>query len=496
MHIKSLITLLIVSLGATSAFAKNYYVKPGGSDSNDGLSHATAWKSVSKVNSFGFNTGDDVYFLSGGKWMNQQLNVDWSGTTSNRAVIGAYYMNSGNEIVGVPAGTKKPTFDENWPASGATITTADYYSGLIDVRGDHVTVQDVRISNSIKNGVVLQKPYNNIIVDGIETDVTAATGVRTYGANSIIRNSTIVRAASGHGLKYWKGTWPACVYIVAKENNIVENNRIYDCYGEGIGVYRKGANNNIIRNNTVIGAKAVGIYIDQGSYNIVENNIVAGTSDSKYWKKSTSVGPGLGVNTENIGSNGGEAIGNIFRNNLIAYSSTCLWVGAQTGRDVALRSGVEFIGNTCVGADYAISAAAAGDRVDKVTVKNNIFHQITNPDSCQVNDANAYTFNNNVWPTRQSNSICQGNNDAIGDPKLNKTKGWRALNVGNMPSEKDFTPAFDSISKSLGAKIINLTEDFKREKRPDTPSAGAIEVSPISILLSTPSGISFQVLSN
>ncbi len=45
-----------------------YYVSNNGSDSNNGMSAETAWKTLSKVNSFEFNLGDAVLFERGGLW--------------------------------------------------------------------------------------------------------------------------------------------------------------------------------------------------------------------------------------------------------------------------------------------------------------------------------------------------------------------------------------------------------------------------------------------
>lgn len=45
-----------------------YYVSATGNDLNDGLSPETAWKTVTKVNSFKFNSGDGVFFKRSDSW--------------------------------------------------------------------------------------------------------------------------------------------------------------------------------------------------------------------------------------------------------------------------------------------------------------------------------------------------------------------------------------------------------------------------------------------
>jgi hypothetical protein len=55
-----MILLWSVSIGTASA--ETYYVRNGGDDGADGLSHETAWKTLAKVNGFFFHEGDDLYF--------------------------------------------------------------------------------------------------------------------------------------------------------------------------------------------------------------------------------------------------------------------------------------------------------------------------------------------------------------------------------------------------------------------------------------------------
>ena len=57
--------LILSILISTNIQAKNYYVSSGGNNSNDGLTEATAWQTIAKVNSFIFGWGDFVLFKRG-----------------------------------------------------------------------------------------------------------------------------------------------------------------------------------------------------------------------------------------------------------------------------------------------------------------------------------------------------------------------------------------------------------------------------------------------
>lgn len=64
--------MLLAFINIAKSFAGHYYVDNAGSDSNDGLSPAAAWRTISKVNGFTFSSGDTISFKCGGSW-NEKL---------------------------------------------------------------------------------------------------------------------------------------------------------------------------------------------------------------------------------------------------------------------------------------------------------------------------------------------------------------------------------------------------------------------------------------
>ncbi|MFZ4726083.1 MAG: hypothetical protein ACOYMD_11625, partial [Paludibacter sp.] len=58
--------LMLIILSVHSGFAINYYVdSQNGSDSNNGKTQLTAWKTITKVSSIYFSGGDSVLFMRG-----------------------------------------------------------------------------------------------------------------------------------------------------------------------------------------------------------------------------------------------------------------------------------------------------------------------------------------------------------------------------------------------------------------------------------------------
>ncbi len=86
-----LIFIVLVGLGFVSfVSATDYYVNATtGSDASNGLTPATAWKTISEVNGESFSPGDNVYFERGETWR-EQLTVPSSGNSTDQITFGAY----------------------------------------------------------------------------------------------------------------------------------------------------------------------------------------------------------------------------------------------------------------------------------------------------------------------------------------------------------------------------------------------------------------------
>ena len=80
---------LIILVFSLQIYATNYYVKNDGNDAADGLSDATAWKTLAKVNSSKFQPGDNIYFKRGDVW-DSYVWIKTSGTAEAPITIGAY----------------------------------------------------------------------------------------------------------------------------------------------------------------------------------------------------------------------------------------------------------------------------------------------------------------------------------------------------------------------------------------------------------------------
>jgi len=90
---KALVLVIVASvmwISSAEVCAVNYYVDAtGGDDNNNGRSDATAWKTISKVNSFNFQPGDAILFKKGETWR-EQVTISSSGSEGNPIIYSSY----------------------------------------------------------------------------------------------------------------------------------------------------------------------------------------------------------------------------------------------------------------------------------------------------------------------------------------------------------------------------------------------------------------------
>jgi len=476
-HLLFLLLILPLTSNATT-----YYVKSSGTDPSDcsgGKTHATAWKSLSKVNSCVKKVGADVYFLAGDSW-NGQLIVDWSGESlSNYAIIGSYYLKNGSVAIGVPSGTKKPTFIGGYnlsrPARGNMPVSED--AGLIDIKANYVRISNMRVEKSSGIGIKLQRDFHHALIEKSEVYISAAGSILfSWGThNNIMRNNDVSRCEQA----WYDGLashWQVCNGAIGSRYNIIEKNYVHESWGEGIVAYGAGANNNIIRDNVIAAVRSGNIYIDNGQNNIVERNIIVGDPTGKFHRQDGYTANALAVSVEDypITTN---AIGNIFRNNVIANSHTCIRMGMEPGARANNRKvGAKFIGNTCVGVHWFVRINVPNANLQEALLKNNIFYDpdTLNSDtefSC-LSTATNVNANHNFWESEEDiKPECRGYNDRYGNPYLKKSSGWRNTGPNNIPSITDFEPdtsTHSDIATPIRTGVATRSTAFTSNQFPQT----------------------------
>lgn len=429
---RSVLVLCLVALSllaASAADAATYYVRVGGNDAADGRSHATAWATLSKVNNQTFATSDIVLFHEGDTFSGV-LTVDWGGTSTQPAIVGAYFINaSGVATRGYSVG--RPVID------GGNTLPSGHYDALLRVRANRVRVENIKVVNS-----------NGRSIDVVDSDSSAVVGCSTDGAyNSaifslratkpLVENNIVAHAGKGQKVG---APWGGAIEMDQTSGAVLRKNIVTEVYGEGLN--SNGSSGTIIEENYVYAVRAVGIYLDASPDATVRRNVVLGTTNSEYWRTSNSVGGGIVLNNESYHYQGSNPLpptvltqrAKVY-GNLVAFTSSGIAIWGEFS--LSSFDGVLIFNNTLV------------DNNTQVTMQQN-----PKPGARFINNIllSLSTGTRDVSGTDLGGMIAKNNYFSMGNPgggyvssgnrftglKLAKMTGWRSVSSREQITWKDF----------------------------------------------------------
>ncbi len=176
--------LLAATLSTADVAAETFYVRNGGDDGANGLSHDTAWETLAKVNATKLAPGDRILFLEGNSWSGQ-LRVSQSGTAGQPIIIGAYHLENGLPVRGVE--THRPTLD------GMDAVPAQY-DGLVRVRGDYVRVENLAVVGSAGRGIQFEDAAHATVIDCTATN-SYKSGIKLLRSDHGLAQGNLVTRA-------------------------------------------------------------------------------------------------------------------------------------------------------------------------------------------------------------------------------------------------------------------------------------------------------------
>lgn len=388
---KLLRVIIVLLFLASPAWAATYHIDPTAGDGGDGsfASPFNEWSDLPAMSS-----GDDVYFKCATTITpNAQFVVDWTGTSGDQVVIGAYY-DDGGAVYGVSG--SRPTID----GDGYYELGTDYYGAQIKVAGvDYVEVRDLHIYQAGGIGIELEGDYTDFpehcVVDNCDVEGAARQGISCsrapYNYNQITDND-VSGAGYGWASGLTDGTWPVAISIshCPHSYTTISGNYVHENYGEGIGVWRAEAaaaddsGYATIEDNLIWNNRRVDIYIDGTQYNTVRRNICLGAgtsyvsgwppggfastvSDSRYWNHY-----GIWINSEVYAASVSPAHGNVIYNNLVAghYAG----IGIDTEDTSGELEDVLLYSNTVIdnATNFSIGSRIGSATTSGVEFKNNI----------------------------------------------------------------------------------------------------------------------------
>lgn len=250
-----------------------YYVKNGGNDNADGLSDATAWATIAKVNSFNFSAGDTVLFRRGHTWRELTSLIPKSGTSASPIIYSAYGTGNKPRILG----SKQENSTSDWTNIGTNLwrnTDSNFnnsnggvgnlifngeaiigwkvYSSsdltaqgrfYYDLTNQHLTLYSTSNPASYytniecalgKDAVRLWNSQDNVIIENLDFRYWGAHGISAGGGNSNITIRDCHFRYIGGG-DFDGGSYGNAVQFWASYNNIlVERNTFYQIYDAAI----------------------------------------------------------------------------------------------------------------------------------------------------------------------------------------------------------------------------------------------------------------------
>src|SRR5688572_12756593 len=275
---------------ATNCWAATYYVKNDGSDRASGTSDATAWATLERVNRQTFAPGDKVLFREGDRWQGR-LAVDWSGTASAYATVGAYHVENGKTVEGFR--DQRPVIEGagRYPPGGI-------YDALIIVNThDYVRIENLEVRNSEGRGIAFRRSNYadvvNVVVDGAYVDgIHFLDSAHGSVSRSLVTHAGLVFPRDGR-----KHPWAAAITFTDSDSGRVVDTTVAETYGEGINT-NGGSKGTLIEGNRLFAVRAVGIYADAAPNTTIRRNLVVGTANREFWRDEDSVGAGIAINNE------------------------------------------------------------------------------------------------------------------------------------------------------------------------------------------------------
>jgi len=273
----SLTLLLIFALCAPAFAGTAYYADLSDSGSTNQGTFAEPFNTIATINAQSFSTGDDLYFKAGTEaTLTATLDLDWSGTSGDRVIIGGYWDDGGSPNTDM-TGKTRPVLSGN----GHTFPTGEYQA-LVEGNGiDYVTIQDIKVSESYSYGIVIQGhssrgTSDNCIIQRCYSYHCGKGGFNFFTVSSHgygVKDSYIQYNTSEYDdyPDIISGTVSGITVSASfldetTENIVVRHNKVFKST-EGIGIY-KTANDVIVEYNVVRDCGTYFLYAAGGSHDI------------------------------------------------------------------------------------------------------------------------------------------------------------------------------------------------------------------------------------
>ena len=453
-----------------------YYVKTGGNDLAAGTSDATAWATLSKVNSVTFNPGDRILFRRGDTFRGSLYQTE-NGTANNWIYYGAYGTGAKPKILG----SKDLSATGDWENHSGNIwkTTATLGTAQNDISNlifnneafcgykkktlDSLNAQGKFFYNTVDDLLYLYSATNP---GTFYTHIEAAGNYETGGGTLYWINSSYIKVEN-LDVRYSSAAGIECR---AGNGFIIENCEVSYIGGEwldpaGAGLTRLGNGFSFVQTNDSCWVR----------YSKANQCYDAGISP-QYWSASSMTNMWF---HDNIITNCWYSYetwcgGTSTLINVHFYNNTCYNAGSGFSNSSLQRSDLN---NACHVIMWDLTST-----VSNVTVRNNIFANSTNWAMRLDDNVNKIIVDYNLFD-------CDTVGYTAESTKYVTLAAWVAAmsqdthSIDDDPlfvSSSDFNLQASSPAKDIGVQL-GLTTDYAGTPRGYLPDIGAYEYEDIRI---------------
>lgn len=435
-RIAGLIVALAMILGntaSTKAAGSVYYVSPTGNDANPGTASAP-FRTFAKANSL-LTAGSTLYIYAG--LYSEPLRISKSGTSSAWITVKPV---SGNVVIDVRNLTN--------PAA--------------NISGSYVTLTNLEIRGS--NEVCVRLAGRYVKASGLIVHECRTHGILASNQNIEITGNTVYRASLSNQLRNLSSGWGSGIKVGLGGNNIlINNNKVYNNYGEGIAATR--ASNVTVRGNNVYDNFSVNLYVDNSFGILVEKNFVTCHPNSGFERNGS---PAAGISlAEEFYTGWGARLDRVtITNNIVSF---CKHGVRYNGADDTLTGGGLKNSTIAYNTLYGSTNSAIGIIYESAQggslIADNIVWQAQNV-LTYIDSPTGLTFKNNQWKVLPPSAV-RGQGDRIGDPRFASAPGY---------APESYRPG--STSPALaGAVDIGVPHDYFTRPRGPVFDMGAIQIS-------------------
>ena len=444
---------------SATAFAANYYVDPAGNDGGEG-SKANPWASLSHACAM-VNTAGDRIYVNPGTYNDYAQCVLARGVSIVGAGADQVMINTG-ETPYILAGNPVPVQDGGNDISGLSIDGGDQSGIAILSRGrSNQTIHHCVFSNFSGQGIAVYGKYGWNDGDGEfwRDDCTSSTGETcSWGFNNLDFSVEPSESDWAAGVDIHDNTFNDCKLTP----NVLSGALIHGNTFNNDGTY--GAKRSCI-GNTSYWFKSCEIFDnelksgDQG-WSVIAIEMWEIKDNSKFYNNTTDSWFSLRGSAHGL-SGGHDLNYQVFDNRFEAgYTPTTPAPAIEVMSDI---QGVEIYRNLITGYAWedgiAVWGADSGanksseDRLSNITIRNNVFFDISNPASLGGIHLNANQNNTAIENVRIINNIFDSNRQAI-------NMGRAGGRVGNVEIKNNiFMNQFDKAIVTNGASFGPVKAD-------------------------------------